>query len=103
MKNDFKVAFLTKGEVLIYICISKDKRESLTSMRKQLEILHLQFVSITTSKAIDHLKQNPSYDLVNEFSDYYHFIDNQVSNLIRDPFTFLNHFLPLRFHPRTRD
>jgi hypothetical protein len=58
---------------------------------------------MTTSKVLDHLRQNPSYDLVNEFSDYYHFMDNQVGNMIRDPFTFLNNFLPLRFHPKTRE
>ena len=23
--------------------------------------------------------------------------------MIRDPFTFLNHYMPLRFHPKTRD
>lgn len=41
LKNNFKVAFLTKGEVLIYLAISKDPRESITSLRKQLEVLHL--------------------------------------------------------------
>jgi hypothetical protein len=40
---------------------------------------------------------------VNEFCDYYHFLDNQVTNMGRDPFTFLNHYVPLRFHPRTRE
>ena len=30
----FKVAFLTKGEVLIYIALSKNRHESLTSLRK---------------------------------------------------------------------
>jgi len=44
----FKVAFLTKGDVLIYIAVSKNRFESLTSLRKQLEVLHTQFISITT-------------------------------------------------------
>jgi len=48
----FKVAFLTKGEVLIYIALSKNRHESLTSLRKQLEVLHTQFISITTQSII---------------------------------------------------
>jgi hypothetical protein len=103
LKNTFKVSFLTKGEVLIYLVLSKDKKESVTSLNKQLEILHLAFISITTSQILEHLRQNPSYDVVNEFCDYYHFLDNQVTNMVRDPFTFLNHYAPLRFHPRTRE
>ena len=77
--NKFKVAFLTKGEVLIYFAISKDKYESLTALRKQLEILHLQYIALTTSHVINSLKMNPSYDLVNEFSDYYHILNNQAN------------------------
>lgn len=71
----FKVAFLTKGEVLIYIAISKNKYESLTSLRKQLEVFHTQFIGITTQSLIQGLKVNPSFDVVNEFSDFYHILD----------------------------
>ena len=95
--------FSTKGEVLIYLCVSKNRYESITSLRKQLEILHLQFIAITTHGIIESLKINPSFDVVNEFNDYYHIIDNQVSRMVKDPFTFLNQFIPLRFHPRTRE
>jgi len=49
------------------------------------------------------LKINPSFDVVNEFSDFYHILDGQVNKMVKDPFTFLNMFLPLRFHPRTRE
>jgi hypothetical protein len=103
LKKTFKVSFLTKGDVLIYLVLSRDPKESVTSLNKQLEILHLAYISLTTNQIIEHLKQNPSYDVVNEFCDYYHFLDNQVSNMGRDPFTFLNHYAPLRFHPRTRE
>jgi hypothetical protein len=41
--------------------------------------------------------------VVNEFSDFYHILDGQVKKMVKDPFTFLNQFLPLRFHPRTRE
>lgn len=75
----------------------------MTSMRKQLEVLHLQFISITTDQVIENLKLHPSYDVVNDFSDYYHFLDNQVINMSKDPFSFLNQYLPLRVHPKTRE
>ena len=34
IQKNFKVAFLTKGDVLIYLAISKDQRESVTSLKK---------------------------------------------------------------------
>jgi hypothetical protein len=46
---------------------------------------------------------NPSFDVVNEYSDFYHILDSQVAKMVKDPFTWTNLFLPLRFHPRTRD
>jgi hypothetical protein len=76
VNKTFKVSFLTKSDVLIYLVLSKDPKESVTSLNKQLEILHLAFISLTTSQILDNLKQNPSYDVVNEFCDYYHFLDN---------------------------
>jgi DNA-binding MurR/RpiR family transcriptional regulator len=56
IKRTFKVAFITKGDVLIYLALSRDKRESITSLKKQLEVLHLQFVSLTTSLVLEHLR-----------------------------------------------
>lgn len=103
LSKNFKVSFMTKGQVLIYFCITRNKKESQTSLRKQLEILHLQFIAITTSSIIANLNFNPSYDVVNEFGDYYHILDRQVSRMVKDPFTFLNHYMPLRIHPRTRE
>ena len=76
ISSKFKVAFLTKGEVLIYFVISKDRYESQTSLRKQLEILHLQFIGLTTGGIINSLKLNPSFDVVNEYSDFYHILDS---------------------------
>lgn len=86
----FKISFMIRGEVLIYVALSKDPYESLTSLRKQLEILHLQFIALTTNGIINTLKMNPSFDVVNEFGDFYHIIDSQVSKMVKDPFTFLN-------------
>jgi hypothetical protein len=34
IKKTFKVAFITKGEVLIYLALSKDQRESVSSLKK---------------------------------------------------------------------
>jgi hypothetical protein len=56
LKKNFKVSFLTKGDVLIYLALSKDPKESVTSLNKQLEILHLAFISLTTSQIVEHLK-----------------------------------------------
>jgi hypothetical protein len=34
IRKTFKVAFITKGDVLIYMVLSKDIRESVTSLKK---------------------------------------------------------------------
>jgi len=40
MFDDFKVAFMHKGGALIYIALSKSKEESVSFLKKQLELLH---------------------------------------------------------------
>jgi hypothetical protein len=65
--NRMKVAFLHKGGALIYMGLSKERTESFSYLKKQLEILHLQMIANTTQQIIKTLKYNPSYDVVNEF------------------------------------
>ena len=39
--DHYKFAFVTKGSCLIYIALSRSKNESVSFMKKQLEMLHL--------------------------------------------------------------
>ena len=39
--DHYKFVFLTKGNCLIYIALSRQKNESVSFLRKQLEMLHL--------------------------------------------------------------
>ena len=99
----FKVALLHKGSSLIYFGMSKNPYESTNFLRRQLEILHLQIISITTNQIIKTLKYNPSFDVVTDIYYHVHLINAQVESMQTDPFTFTNFFIPLRMHPDTRD
>jgi len=48
LKKNCKVCFLQKGNSLIYVAVSKDFGESQYFLRRQLEVLHMQLISITT-------------------------------------------------------
>lgn len=39
--DHYKFAFVTKGNCLIYIALSRSKHESVSFLKKQLEMLHL--------------------------------------------------------------
>lgn len=39
--DNYKFAFVTKGNCLIYIAMSRNKYESVSFLKKQLEMLHL--------------------------------------------------------------
>lgn len=48
------------------------------------------------------LEFNPSYDVPQDIFDKIHLLDHQCIDSKKDPFTFLNQFLPLRMHTDTR-
>ncbi|CDW90546.1 UNKNOWN [Stylonychia lemnae] len=100
--SNFKVCFLHKGDCLIYIGLSKDQNESQTAVKRQLENLHSQLISLTTQNLIKNLKLNPSYDVISNIIDHHQLINNHLINLNKDPQTFLNQYLPLRLHQDTK-
>ncbi|CDW87641.1 UNKNOWN [Stylonychia lemnae] len=103
LSRNFKVAFLHKGQSLIYIALSRDQFESVSFMKKQLEVLHTQFISLQTSNLIKTLNINQSYDVANELYQHQFQIKHLCDKMYKDPYTFLNQFLPLRLHPKTRE
>ena len=98
-----KVAFLNKGNSLIYIAISKVQDESVSFLKKQLEILHLQLISIATQSIVKAMKRNPSFDVVNDIYHSTGLLKTLCQTTDKDPATFLNSFLPLRMHPKTKE
>lgn len=76
LSSKFKVAFMQKAKCLNYVAISKLKNESITFLRRQLEVLHLQLISITTQSLIKTLQFNPSYDVITDISPYIDLIYN---------------------------
>ena len=72
-------------------------------MRRQLEILHMQLISITTQSLIKTLQFNPAFDVITDISNHVDLIHNQVDCMARDPFTITNYFIPLRMHVQTKE
>eukprot|EP00347_Sterkiella_histriomuscorum_P009279 403341817 len=101
--RDFKVAFLQKGSSLIYIALTKIQSESITFLKKQLQMLHAQLISLNTYSLIKTLTYNQSYDVANDLFEHHYSIKYLCDRMHQDPFTFLNQFLPLRLHPKTRE
>jgi len=89
-KQDTKVAFLHKGGSLIYLALSTSNKESVSFLKKQLENLHCQLISIGTSSLLKTLKSNPSYDVMSEIYPQAHLLKNMCYNSEKDPATFLN-------------
>jgi hypothetical protein len=68
--NGLKIAFICKGGCMLYVMTSKVKKESLSFMKKQLEMLHTQLVSIATNNFIEHMKANSCYDIMEDQTIY---------------------------------
>ena len=54
--DGYKFAFVIKGGCLIYIAMSRCKSESISFLKKQLEMLHLQLISITSRQIVVMLR-----------------------------------------------
>lgn len=65
-----KVAFVCKGGCILYVMTSKVKNESVSFMKKQLELLHTQLVSIATKNFLQHMKENSCYDIMEDQTIY---------------------------------
>jgi len=59
-----------KGESLIYFGFTRSASESNSFLRRQLEVLHMQVISITTISLINTLKFNPSFDVVTDIYEH---------------------------------
>ena len=105
-----KICFMTVGGkgsdcCLIYIALSKDPKESISHMRKQLQFIHCLFISAGTKNIVSALRSNPNYDIMNLKPIREQFIPQlfHYSNYIwTDPATILNLYLSMRLHPMTR-
>lgn len=49
------------------------------------------------------MKKNPSFDVVNDIFHSTNLLKEICCTMDKDPATFLNSFLPLRMHPKTKD
>lgn len=50
---------------LIYIALSKDKEESSSHLKRQLQFMHSLLISAGTNHLIESLKANPNHDILN--------------------------------------
>ena len=80
---------------MIYIALSRVKAESVSFLKKQLEMLHLQIISITSRQVIEMLKMNPSFDLMGEMYTGLPLVRRMAAGANKSMATFLNMFQPL--------
>ena len=106
----FKICFMSSSDkstegALIYIAISKSKKESLSHLRKQLNMIHSMIISAGTGHIISSLKSNPNFDILNNpaIREQIPLISKVCDYIWQDPATILNLYLPLRLHPMSRN
>ena len=110
VRKGLTICFITAGGsgqegCLIYIAVSKVKNESVSYLRRQLQILHTLMVSAGTSSMIKCLRSNPNFDVQNSGSVHASlpYIQNYCQdNIWRSLSVITNLYLPLRLHPMTR-
>ena len=88
---------------MIYIGLSRNKSESISFMKKQLEMLHLQLISITSRQVIEMLKMNPSFDLMGEMYTGLPLVRRMAAVTNKTMSTFLNMFQPLKMTKQVQD
>lgn len=94
--DNYKFTFLTKGNCLIYIALSRQPSESVSFLRKQLEMLHLQVISISTKQVMKMLIENPSFDLMQEMWNGLPLLRRMSFAVNKSMATVLGMFQPLR-------
>ena len=72
-------------------------------MKKQLEMLHLQLISITSRQVIEMLKMNPSFDLMGEMYTGLPLVRRMAAVTNKTMSTFLNMFQPLKMTKQVQD
>jgi len=88
--------FLQRGNALIYIAMSR-VGDDVSFLKKQLEYLHLELISVVTRQAMDTLQKNPSFDLMADLWHGLPVLRRAACSLNKSPSVFLNMFLPLRY------
>ena len=101
--DHYKFAFVTKGNCLIYIGLSRCKHESVSFVKKQLEMLHLQLISITSRQVIEMLRMNPSFDLMGEMYTGLPLVRRMAAGANKSLATFLNMYQPLTSTRQVQD
>ena len=99
----YKFVFLTKGNCLIYIALSRQKNESVSFLRSQLEMLHLQVISISTKQVIKMLNDNPSFDLMQEMWNGLPLLKRMSRGVNKSIGSVLQMYQPLRMDKATAD
>ena len=90
-----KFHLLTKANALIYVALSR-REDSESLIRCQLEWLHAQMVSITTTRVFGRLRNDPGFDLINEMWFGLPLLRRACVSAPKSPSTFLNMYLPTR-------
>ena len=88
---------------MIYIGMSRVKNESVSFVKKQLEMLHLQLISITSRQVIEMLKINPSFDLMGEMYNGLPLVRRMAAGTNKSATTFLNMYQPLKMTKQVED
>jgi hypothetical protein len=101
--DGYKFTFLTKANCLIYMALSRQKNESVSFLKKQLEMMHLQLVSISTRQVMTMLIQNPSFDLMGEMWNGLPLLRRMTYGVNKNVATFLNMYQPLRMDKTTSE
>lgn len=101
--GDYKFAFMNKGASLIYIGLSRQKNESVSFLRKQLEMIHLQLMAVTSRRVIEMLRLNPSFDLMAEMLNGLPLVRRMSQVAGKSCATFLNMFQPLKRSEHVQD
>ena len=82
--------------------MSKVKDESISFLKRQLEFLHTQMISMCTQNLVRSLKLNPSYDVISDIYERSMLLKNLCESTRSDPSVFMNAYMPMRVHPTTR-
>ena len=83
--------------------MTRCKNESVSFLKKQLEMLHLQLISITSRQIIVMLRQNPSFDLMGEMITGLPLLKRMATGASKNPASFLNMYQPLRMSKTTAE
>ena len=98
--KNLKWVVLIKSQIW-YVAITKYK-ESTTFLRRQLEYLHLQMISLITNQILESLKERPNLDIKNSVAGLEKPLHMMSEMVKRSPAWFLNAFPVITLHSLLR-